>query len=734
VTMKILKLDFETRGVHDIGGQSGVGLWNYFNHPSTRVLMLAYKLPSETKTKLWQPHLGPMPEELRSALLDPTVALEAFNSTFERYALKFLCQIELPPERFIDPQVGARYLALPADLDSVCEILDVPAHLAKDKRGKDLIDLFCTPKYPRKKKGEPQGEPYFNDWNSYPLEWEQFCTYCQKDVEAEEEVLRRLEILQAWPMPEFERRLWVLDQKINDRGMPVDIRFAQSAYKLAQRAKEEALESQNKLTGLENANSTKQLLPWVRERGYPYNTLNKSFVESALKDTTIQMTELCRQVLTARITAGSNSYTKLAAITRQICSDGRLRNQFIYLGSSRCGRWAGNSVQLQNLPRPVPPSQVNGHDFEDLSVVKHARDLVYAEKYDEIKQTYGNVLSVVKSLLRTVFVAPTGYKFNVADLASIETRVVAWIALCDALLKVFKDNRDAYLDLAAKMYCMPYDKLWDDFKDKNGKDAKNNAKRKRQVAKPGVLGAVYRLGGGDWGPGKASYIDPATGEKVYDRIRTGLWGYAHAMGVEMTREEAHMVVKIFREAYKEVPEFWKTIEDAVSDVLKGTNTVRKIGPNGCIVIDKLTISGRGDLLRITLPSGRRLHYLDARLETLRMPWVDREGQAVYREGLVYATEDQTTGQWTTTVSHGGKLTENVTQAIARDVLAADMVELESRDFNLCGHVHDEIISLVPDDPFSPTVEEAVAQMSQSIGWAQGLPLGADGFCDSFYHK
>jgi len=288
--------------------------------------------------------------------------------------------------------------------------------------------------------------------------------------------------------------------------------------------------------------------------------------------------------------------------------------------------------------------------------------------------------------------------------------------------------------LAAKMYCMPYDKLWDDFKDKNGKDAKNNAKRKRQVAKPGVLGAVYRLGGGDWGPGKASYIDPATGEKVYDRIRTGLWGYAHAMGVEMTREEAHMVVKIFREAYKEVPEFWKTIEDAVSDVLKGTNTVRKIGPNGCIVIDKLTISGRGDLLRITLPSGRRLHYLDARLETLRMPWVDREGQAVYREGLVYATEDQTTGQWTTTVSHGGKLTENVTQAIARDVLAADMVELESRDFNLCGHVHDEIISLVPDDPFSPTVEEAVAQMSQSIGWAQGLPLGADGFCDSFYHK
>ena len=402
----VLKIDFETRGLYEIGGQKGVGLWNYMNHPLTRVLMMAYKLPGETVTKLWQPHLGPMPEEVRSELLDPSVLCEAFNSSFERYCLQFLLDIKLPPERFIDPQVGARYLALPADLDSVCSILDVPAHLAKDKRGEALIDLFCKPKYPKKKKGEPQGEPYFNDWNSHPEEWVAFGEYCKTDVDAEEEVMRRLEILEAIPMPEFERKLWILDQKINDRGIPADLEFTQKAYKLAKKAKEDALASQNALTGLENANSRDQLLPWAKERGYPYNTLNKAFVEAVLNDSDFTLTDECRAVLTARLTAGSNSYTKLAAIMRHICSDGVLRNQFIYIGSPRCGRWSGGGIQPHNLPRPSLPKNLNGHDFEEIDVITEARQFIYREDYQGIKDKYGNVLEVIKSLLRTALAVP----------------------------------------------------------------------------------------------------------------------------------------------------------------------------------------------------------------------------------------------------------------------------------------------------------------------------------------
>ena len=712
---KILKLDFETRGVHDIGGQSGVGLWNYFNHPLTRVLMMAYKLPGETKTKLWQPHLGPMPEEVRAALLDPEVFLEAFNSTFERYCLRFLCGIELPPERFIDPQVGARYLALPADLGSVCEILDVPAHLAKDKRGKDLIDLFCTPKYPRKKKGEPQGEPYFNDWNSHPAEWEAFCEYAKRDVDAEEEVYRRLEILGAAPLPPQERKLWELDQRINDRGILVDVDLVTKALKLAERSKKESLTAQNELTGLENANSTSQLLPWVQERGYPFNTLRKDTIVAVLKDPAMALTEECRKALTSRVEAGGTSYTKLASILRNVSSDGRLRNQFVFMGASRTGRFSGNSVQLQNFARP---SAV----FENVENLKTARELIRNEKYNEIKERFGSVLLTVKNCLRTVFITSSENRLNIADLASIETRLSAWLAQAIALMKVFELNKDAYLDFAAKMTGLPYDILYRDLKGTN-EERKIAAKKQRQMAKPGLLGCVYQLGGGGWGVNQQG-----------DKIKTGLAGYSEAMGVEMSFEQAHTIVRVFRESYPEIPQMWYQLEKCITDVLKGTNTVRKLGPNDCIVIDKLNIEGRDPLLRLKLPSGRYLHYLDAKMEMTKMPWEDGEGNEVWREALVYAGQNQTTKQWTRIPSRGGKIFENLIQAIARDIIGAQMLIMEERDLPVVLHAHDEAVCETPNDPFAPGHKEMELIMNAPIGWAPGLLLGSEGFESCFYRK
>ena len=408
--MKILWIDFETRSVAELSNKGGksVGLYNYMNHPSTRNLMMAWKFCNES-VQLWERHKEPLPSHLYNLFYDPSIWIGAFNSPFERYDLNYLCGIEIPPTRFIDPQVGARYLSMPPDLESVCNILDVPPNLAKDPRGDELVDLFCKPKQTRKKKGEER-TTYFNDWASHPKEWEEFCEYCKKDVLAEEEVYRRMELLRALPLPPFERKLWDFDQKVNDRGMPVDVGFVQKAYKLALRAKQEALDKQNQLTGLQNANSTDQLLPWAKKRGYPYNTLNKSFVDAALKDPEVQMDPLGREVLKARREAASTSYTKLAAILRQVSPDGRLRHQFVFMGSSRCGRWAGSAVQLHNLARPEVLGKTDanpeGFNFEDLDVVNDARALVYDEKYDEIKAKYGSVLSVIKSLVRTVFVAP----------------------------------------------------------------------------------------------------------------------------------------------------------------------------------------------------------------------------------------------------------------------------------------------------------------------------------------
>ena len=342
------------------------------------------------------------------------------------------------------------------------------------------------------------------------------------------------------------------------------------------------------------------------------------------------------------------------------------------------------------------------------------------------------------------------YRFNVCDLNAIETRVGAWFSQCQALMDVFTplpglpNGRDPYLDFASRMYGVPYETLYHDLHNKQDKKKQAEAKFKRQMAKVGVLAAIYRQGGGGWGRSSDGYLDhtdDCPGGKhcgcpmVYDKVKTGLWNTAENMGVIMTQEEAHQIVRSFREAYLEIPACWKMLEDVVMDVLKGTNTVRRVGPGGCVTIDKINIEGCGALLRIQLPSGRYLHYLDARIENCLMPWKDGDGNDVYREALVYAGQNQKTDQWDIWVqSHGGKLFENIVQGIARDILAVKLLEFEDREMPVVGHVHDEGICLVPDDPFSPTVKDMVRIMSTPVDWAPGLLLGADGFEGSFYHK
>jgi len=338
-------------------------------------------------------------------------------------------------------------------------------------------------------------------------------------------------------------------------------------------------------------------------------------------------------------------------------------------------------------------------------------------------------------------------RFNVCDLNAIETRVGAWLAGCPDLLNVFTpctapdgtwcpNGKDPYLDFGGKMHGIPYDSLWLRY---NSKDEfiKAAAKAIRQMAKPGVLGAIYRLGGGNW-----AVING-------DRVRTGLWGYAWNMGIELTQEQAHMIVRMFREAYPEICSnendgfgapigVWKRLEMASQEVVKATQTKRSVGPNGCVLIDKInyTLSGRnGSLMRMQLPSGRRLHYMNARMEVCQMPWEDREtGEPAFKEALCYDGQNQKTGQWSQITTHGGKLFENLVQAIARDVLAVKLLEFEAADMPVVGHVHDEGICLVPNDIISPRVEDMVEIMSRPISWAPGLLLGADGFEDSYYHK
>ena len=360
-------------------------------------------------------------------------------------------------------------------------------------------------------------------------------------------------------------------------------------------------------------------------------------------------------------------------------------------------------------------------------------------------------------------------RMNVADLNAIETRVGAWLAECQPLLDVFTpytdefgkfhpNGRDPYLNFASiGLYGIPFPQLFADYEGRNGKDKKLAAKRMRQIAKPPVLGSIYRMAGGGWGWSKKGYKDhqpDCPGKRIcecptiYDRVKTGLWGYAENMGVEMEQDEANRVSRVFRETFPEIcgngyngqiKGIWVRLEEAVADVMNGKETVRYIGPGNAVKIDKIVVTqsdgSESNIMRMRLPSGRYLHYLDARLENCKMPWKDQEGNDVYRPALVYAGLNQDTKQWETwTQTHGGKLFENLVQGIARDVLAVKLMMFEAMDCPVHGHVHDEGICIVPKDPFSPTVKDMVRVMSERVSWAPTLPLGADGFEDDFYHK
>lgn len=392
-----LHLDFETRSTQSLAKEDSVGLSNYWAHPDTKILMLAWAFGDEP-VELWIPEF-PMPTALAEGILDPDTPLAAWNSSFERYGFLHKLSLTIPLKRWHDPQASARYLSMPGALDKVGPILGLPPELQKDKRGEELIKLFSVPHFTKKKKGV---EPvmFFNDWNSHPAEWEEFKEYCRQDVRAEREIMHREIQLGVFPLPELERKIWVLDQTVNDRGMPVDVEFVKCMYELGVRSKRESVEEQNKLTGLQNANSPKQMQAWVKTQGYEPNTLRKETVESWLKYHAEKMTPLCIEALTARRAASSTTYTKLAAVLRQVSSDSTLKNAFLYMGSSRCGRWSSGAVQLHNMARP---GVLNGYNFEDENVVNEARVMVRAMDYDGIQAKYGSVLLVIKFLIRTIF-------------------------------------------------------------------------------------------------------------------------------------------------------------------------------------------------------------------------------------------------------------------------------------------------------------------------------------------
>ena len=718
-----LHFDYEGRSEIDLLKQGGD---LYTADPSTEILMCSWSLDDEP-TELWVPKEGErIPSDLKEALRDPEVLKVAFNAQFERLMTwrvllrQFGIEIEQDYKPWRCSMALAYMFSFMGGLDDIADQMNL--RHKKDPRGKALIREFCQPNKPTK------NQPFvWRDQHSDPEDWETFKQYCIRDNESEKELWTKLI---RFGVPDWQWDLYELDQIINDRGLPINRRYVENALEIANRRKTELISEQNRITGLANANSGAQLLPWLQERGYPYENLQKASLvktfaaeeegvrnyinakpedRDPLKmpcypDTTLNalgqvegvgfLTPECRLVMRMRQGSSKTSTTKYEAVMSRIADDDRLRQCFQFAGGSRTNRWAGRALQPQNLPRT--PKWLEPEDHINFDRLDYCNSLIEAGDYETLGVFAGEQMDAVAGCVRSTIQAEKGKKLVVCDLSSIESVVIFWITDCERGLNVFRNGMCAYRDFATTLYGVEYDQV---------------TKAQRSGAKPAVLGAGYRLSGGE----------------LRDGEKTGLWAYAEGMGVQMTREEANRAVQVFRETYSEIKNGWYQIEDTIERAMAAGGKIVKWGPLEFQIVKPF--------LRVGLPSGRSMWYYKLRVEKY-----EAEGRyrKYWRTNISYMGKHQVTNQWTRIESHGGKFIENFVQALARDILGFGMLEAHADGYFICGHVHDEIISEEDEDDDVhglPGLRHCMTKaIQEKFPFLRTMPLNAAGYEGPVYKK
>jgi DNA polymerase len=728
----ILWMDHETLSEIDLSVR---GLDNYVRHPSTRVTLTAYAR-GDRVVKAWEHHLNSIPDDLRDYLESPFITVMCWNATFDQAITAQVLGIQKPISEFRDPMCQARYLSLPGSLEDVGEILGLSSSTAKmAHEGKRLIKIFAEPE-------SVGGEntlfgtsmPTFRTPETNPAEWKEFVEYCRRDVIAMRTIYKKLA---HFPLPESEWETWLLDQKINARGLPVSMQLVSGAQKIVDKEIERLLIRLREITNLENPNSTVQFLDWVRSRGYIFSSIGKAFVARALTGE-CSLTEEAKEALIIRGQTARSSVKKYTNIADTVGPDGRLRYQYTYYGASRTGRWAAHGVNVGNLSKPTKEVEKK---------MDRAIELVRQGAYEIILSEFGKPLDVVSSTVRSSFEAPKGMQFAVSDLGSIENRVLGWVSRCDKILNVFRSNfkyegpdypekeifsgmevpMDPYLDFATRMYGQSYHDLWVEWKIKGDSTKRTNSKAP-------VLGAGFMLG-----PGKEEL------DTEGNLVRTGLLGYAKALGVDMSLDDAVQAIKIFRSTYLEVTWYWKDIQNAAIRAIKNpgedvgvgvphTNREReryeKIGhPLNWEPLIFFRCHGT-KVLEMRLPSGRSLFYMYPRVLEEDAEW---EGRTYKKQVVYYQGKEQGSQVWGECIASSGRFTENSVQSLARDILVNGMKEADREGFEIVLHVYDEVGALVP---IGSRLDDKLLSkcLTKPLPWAPGLPLVAEGYCGPVYKK
>ena len=477
-----------------------------------------------------------------------------------------------------------------------------------------------------------------------------------------------LKRLDLFPMPEEEERLWQMDVLMNAYGVRVDTELIEGALYIDQISAQRLTDEAVRLTGLSNPNSTAQLVKWLQDNGTETDNLRKETVSELLDGIN---PEKVQRMLEIRQQLGKTSIKKYVAMDTACGEGDRVRGLTQYYGANRTGRWAGRLVQMQNLPRNY------------LKTLDYARNLVKAKNYDGVKILYGNVPDTLSQLIRTAFIPSSGHKFVVADFSAIEARVIAWLAGEQWVNEVFATHGKIYEATASQMFGVPVERI-----------AKGNPEYSlRQKGKVATLALGYQ--------GGTSAL-----------IAMG------ALQMGLTEEELPDIVQRWRQANPRIKGLWYAIENAALAVME---TAQPQGINGLIFALEGDLIYGQSFLTVRLPSGRKLFYPKPFLKENRF-----EKMAVH-----YYTVGQQTRKWEVTSTYGGKMVENIVQAIARDCLVVTLERIAAKGLQVVFHVHDEVII---DAPMETTVEEICGLMAEPIPWAPGLVLKGAGFESQYYMK
>lgn len=659
-------VDIETTSACDL---PNCGAEKYARDPSTCMLCAAWDdadSPFPGGPKIWRCDRKPPLYGLFQALLEADLLI-AHNAQFERSVIGQSCPALKDARRWADSAMLCGAAGRPHALREACYSLCLPDSLEKDARGKRLLNMFSV----------QSSKLYVGGPSANPQAFDELCEYCRQDVRAERAVWSAL-------APRFYdsllRRQWEMDCAVNDAGIPIDadeIRGAKAIYEYLQ---EEAECAATELTGGAALRSTPALRAWTAAQGWPLDSFAREAVNEALADE-VQCAAHpeVEQLLRLRKAVCGTAGKKFDAFLSRVCNDGRIRGA-LKARVAHTGRYAGRGIQPQNLPRGFA-------DPAMLSFTRHAAHLGATDLRSGVEMMHliadGQECDALASLCRDAICAPDGKVFVVADYSAVEARVLAWLAGERWVNNIFAEDGKIYERTAAAMY---------------RKSVEAIDKHERMAGKIATLALGYGGGVG------------------------ALQRFAAAYGVRWTDAEAQVIVDSWRASRPKTLAMWRSVNDAFARAVNEDKVfVIGVGETSMMRIRRTTLSGRR-VIMLELPSGRRIVYWN--------PTIDPENGEIAVETYGSANSSipaQAKNAGMTRV-YGGLLVENLTQAVAFDLLLGALLEIHEQYAGRCQvvmHIHDEIVAECAEQD-AEFVQHAVRTAMERVPeWGRGLHLNAE---------